>query len=134
MPAAVPIPTRRLVSTLARAGRGCLSTPAARQLLSAVLLAMAPGMALSQSGPNGADSAQLSSSSLGPGDFIRLKIWREPDLSDTMQVDNDGVAVFPKLGPMKVTGIRPDSLERLLVHDYSRYLQNPSIRVRVLLC
>jgi protein involved in polysaccharide export with SLBB domain len=61
-----------------------------------------------------------------------LKIWREPDLSDTVKVDNDGVAVFPKLGPVEVTGIRPDSLERLLVSRYSRYLQNPSIRVSIL--
>jgi protein involved in polysaccharide export with SLBB domain len=132
MPAAAPMSTRRLVSTLARAGRVRFSMPAPRELVFALLLTMAPGIALSQSGPNGADSAQSSSSSLGPGDFIRLKIWREPDLSDTVQVDNDGVAVFPKLGPMRVTGIRPDSLERLLVHDYSRYLQNPSIRVTVL--
>jgi polysaccharide export outer membrane protein len=93
---------------------------------------MCSGIALAQSGPNGADSAGVSSTSLGPGDFILVKIWREPDLSDTVQVDNAGVVVFPKLGPMKVTGIRPDSLERLLVRDYSRYLQNPSIRVTVL--
>ncbi|MEO7987451.1 MAG: polysaccharide biosynthesis/export family protein [Gemmatimonadales bacterium] len=74
----------------------------------------------------------MSFSGLGPGDFIQVNIWREPDLSDTVQVDNAGVAVFPKLGPILVTGIQPDSLERLLVRDYSRYLQNPSIRVKVL--
>jgi polysaccharide export outer membrane protein len=106
--------------------------PTARELVSAALLTMTPGIALAQSPPNGGNSAQLSSSSLGPGDLILLKIWREPDLSDTVQVDNAGLAVFPKLGPIKVTDIRPDSLERLLVRDYSRYLQNPSIRVTVL--
>jgi protein involved in polysaccharide export with SLBB domain len=106
--------------------------PAARELLFAALLTMTPGMVFSQSVPQGADSARVNSSSLGPGDFIMVKIWREPDLSDTVQVDNAGVAVFPKLGPIEVTGIRPDSLERLLVGNYSRYLQNPSIRVTVL--
>lgn len=105
---------------------------AVRGLVSAVLLVITPGLALSQSGPNRADQRQLSSSGLGPGDFILVKIWREPDLSDTVQVDNDGIAVFPKLGPVEVTGIHPDSLERLLVHDYSRYLRNPSIRVTIL--
>ena len=89
-------------------------------------------MVLSQTGPRGTDSARVTSASLGPGDFILVKIWREPDLSDTVQVDNSGMAVFPKLGPIEVTGIRPDSLERLLVRDYSRYLVNPSIRVTVL--
>src|SRR5215210_1374130 len=103
--------------------------PAARELAFAFLLAFTPGIVLSQSGPHGPDSARVNSASLGPGDFIQVKIWREPDLSDTVQVDNAGVAVFPKLGPIEVTGIRPDSLERLLVSNYSKYLQNPSIRV-----
>lgn len=106
--------------------------PGARNLALTILLAVAPGMVLSQSGPNGADSTRLISASLGPGDLILVKIWREPDLSDTVQVDNAGQAVFPKLGPIEVTGIQPDSLERLLVSDYSKYLQNPSIRVTVL--
>jgi polysaccharide export outer membrane protein len=106
--------------------------PSTYALAFSLLLAAMPGMVLSQSAPQGADSARASSVSLGPGDFIQLKIWREPDLSDTVQVDNAGMAVFPKLGPIQVTGIRPDSLERRLVHDYSRYLQNPSINVRVL--
>lgn len=125
-------PPRRTVRIPAHASKDLFSLPAARELVVAVLLLMIPAIALSQSAPQGADSTQLSFSSLAPGDFILVKIWREPDLSDTVQVDNDGLAVFPKLGPIPVTGIRPDSLERLLVRDYSRYLQNPSIRVTVL--
>ena len=106
--------------------------PGVREFVSAALLTMIPAVALSQSEPNGPPKAPVASSSLGPGDFVLVKIWREPELSDTVQVDNSGVAVFPKLGPIEVTGIRPDSLERLLVRDYSRYLQNPSIKVTVL--
>ena len=106
--------------------------PGVREFVSAALLTMIPAVALSQSEPNGPPTAPVASSSLGPGDFVLVKIWREPELSDTVQVDNAGVAVFPKLGPIEVTGIRPDSLERLLVRDYSRYLQNPSIKVTVL--
>jgi polysaccharide export outer membrane protein len=59
-------------------------------------------------------------------------IWREPDLSDTVQVDNAGIAVLPKLGPLTVTGISPDSLEHRLVTEYSQYLLNPSIRITAL--
>jgi len=106
--------------------------PGVRKFVSAALLTMIPAVALSQSEPNGPPKAPVASSSLGPGDFVLVKIWREPELSDTVQVDNAGIAVFPKLGPIEVTGIRPDSLERLLVRDYSRYLQNPSIKVTVL--
>jgi polysaccharide export outer membrane protein len=92
---------------------------------------MAPASAQSQTDSTRV-GAQVTSSSLAPGDFIALSIWREPDLSDTVQVDNSGVAVFPKLGPILVTDMRADSLERQLVRQYGEYLQNPSIRVTVL--
>jgi protein involved in polysaccharide export with SLBB domain len=101
------------------------------QFASALLVLVAPVVAVSQTKPPSTSSASPESG-LGPGDFIVIKIWREPDLSDTVTVDNGGVAVFPKLGQVEVTGIGPDSLERLLVSQYARYLQNPSIRVTVL--
>ena len=108
------------------------SLPAARELLAAVLLLMIPALAGSQSAPQDGDTTRLSVSGLRPGDFIQVDIWREPDLSDTVQVDQAGLAVFPKLGRILVTGISPDSLERLLVSGYSQYLQNPAIRVKVM--
>lgn len=97
----------------------------------ATFLLATPPIALGQEASAGTVDPASGQGSLGPGDFIALEIWREPDLSDTVQVDREGVAVFPKLGPIEVTGMRPDSLERLLVRDYGRYLQNPSIRVTV---
>jgi protein involved in polysaccharide export with SLBB domain len=97
-----------------------------------VMLTLAPAAAQSQSKPSDTDSVTLTTGSLRPGDFVVVRIWREPDLSDTVQIDQGGLAVFPKLGPIEVTGIRPDSLERLLVSRYSKYLQNPSISVNLL--
>lgn len=97
----------------------------------ALLLSLAPATVLSQT-PHNTTPPPPVASSLGAGDFIVVKIWREPDLSDTVQVDNDGVAIFPKLGSIEVRGLRPDSLERLLVNRYSYSLQNPSIRVSIL--
>ena len=132
MTAATPTSARRPVWIPAPAPGARFSLLAARELVFAFLLILTPAIAVSQSAAQDADSTRLSFSSLGPGDFILVKIWREPDLSDTVQVENDGLAVFPKLGSIRVTGIRPDSLERLLVREYSRYLQNPSIRVTVL--
>jgi protein involved in polysaccharide export with SLBB domain len=99
--------------------------------LLALLLLLAPASAFSQTQPHNATKLPVASS-LRAGDFIVVKIWREPELSDTVQIDNDGVAVFPKLGSIEVRGLGPDSLERLLVSRYSQSLQNPSIRVTVL--
>jgi polysaccharide export outer membrane protein len=69
---------------------------------------------------------------LQPGDLVRLKIWREPDLSGDYRVDENGVAVFPKVGPLPVARLSPNSLRSHLVSDYDRYLQNPSIEVTLL--
>jgi len=67
-----------------------------------------------------------------PGDIVRLKIWREPDLSGDYRVDENGVAVFPKIGSLVVMRMPPDSLTKLLVTDYSAFLENPSVEVTLL--
>lgn len=69
---------------------------------------------------------------LHPGDVIRLRIWREPDLSGDFPVDESGVVVFPKIGPRKVLDESPASLKDALVKDYQVFLRNPSIDVILL--
>lgn len=73
-----------------------------------------------------------SAPSLRPGDAIRLRIWREPDLSGEFQVDESGVVVLPKLGPKRVTDQHPDALKAWITQSYAAYLKNPSIEVQVL--
>lgn len=69
---------------------------------------------------------------LRPGDMVRLRIWREPDLSGDFPVDQDGVVVFPKIGAQRVTSQSPDQLRERLVAAYRFYLRNPSIDVVLL--
>jgi polysaccharide export outer membrane protein len=90
-----------------------------------------PAGALTASAPT---TAQVPDSTevLRPGDLIRLRIWREPDLSGDFPVDEKGMAVLPKLGPVAVTGIRADTLRDRLVADYTQYLNHPSIEVMFL--
>lgn len=77
-------------------------------------------------------SAAISGDVLRAGDGVRLKIWREPDLSGEFIVDEAGKVVFPKLGPLQVTTISPDSLRTMLVASYSLYLVDPAIEVTLL--
>ena len=67
-----------------------------------------------------------------PGDVVRLRIWREPDLSGEFPVDESGMVTFPKLGPMNVTSQPTDSLKVHLLADYSQYLRNPAVEITVL--
>lgn len=69
---------------------------------------------------------------LHPGDLIRLRIWREPDLSGDYSVDEAGVAVFPKIGDLRVTGMTPEQLKNTLISTYGKYLRDPAVEVRLL--
>jgi protein involved in polysaccharide export with SLBB domain len=102
-----------------------------RLLIPIVLLALvAPVASAQRSGSTGAGA--ITGHPLLPGDEISLKIWREPDLSGQFVVDEQSVAVLPKIGPLNVRGMSSDSLKTYLVSTYSSFLRNPSIEVRLL--
>jgi polysaccharide export outer membrane protein len=67
-----------------------------------------------------------------PGDKVRLRIWREPDLSGEFVVDESGIVVFPRLGRLEVRQLSADSLRALLVAHYSSSLRDPAVEVTVL--
>lgn len=69
---------------------------------------------------------------LRPGDLVRLRIWREEDLSGEFQVNANSVVVFPRLGEYDVRGETAEHLVTRLVDAYRKYLLNPSIEVTVL--
>lgn len=95
-------------------------------LLSALVLlasSYSPSVALAQS---------ASSDALRPGDVIRLRIWREPDMSGDFAVDETGGVVLPRIGPIKVTDDSAESLKARLVKAYSAFLNHSSIDVALL--
>lgn len=100
-------------------------------ILALALVCATPGVPSAQPA-SAADSKAIDGDLLRPGDVIRLRIWREPDLSGEFLVDEDGVVVFPKLGPYVVTDDSPAALKARLVTAYQRYLRNPSIDVTIL--
>jgi len=69
---------------------------------------------------------------LRPGDVVRLRIWREPDLSGDFPVDESGVVVLPKIGPRSVTAESPATLRDTIVAAYSKFLNHNSIDVTLL--
>ena len=89
------------------------------------LFAAAPVAQRSEAQDRPAESALA----LRPGDVIRLRIWREPDLSGDFPVDESGTVVLPKLGPRRVISEHPDSLKTWVVRSYAQVLKNPSIEV-----
>jgi polysaccharide export outer membrane protein len=105
--------------------------PAKRHLLrlSLLLACLLPAGALqAQQTIQAADAAK----GIRPGDVVRLRIWREPDMSGEFPVDEAGRVVFPRVGEYDVGQDTPESLSERLQADYRRYLVNPSIEVTVL--
>jgi polysaccharide export outer membrane protein len=93
------------------------------------LLGLAVPPASSQEQPAEASSVRQY---IRPGDVVRLRIWREPDMSGEYVVDESGTVVFPRVGEYQVLEDTPRSLADRLLEDYRRYLRNPSIDVIVL--
>ena len=73
-----------------------------------------------------------TSDALRPGDLIRLRIWREPDLSGEFTVDETGTVVLPKLGTVMITGESAGSLRTKLLRAYAEFLSHSAVEVTVL--
>jgi polysaccharide export outer membrane protein len=66
---------------------------------------------------------------LRPGDVVKLYVWREPEMSRDYEVGPSGQVEFPKLGPVDVAGLSPDSLKRFLEVRFARFIREPSVEV-----
>jgi polysaccharide export outer membrane protein len=97
-----------------------------------VLLVLAfAGVASAQSS-SGPDPAGAVSASIRPGDVVRVRIWREPDLSGEFTVDETGTVVLPKLGAWTITGESAGALRADLVRAYEKFLSHSAVEVTVL--
>jgi len=96
------------------------------------MLLVLSGPAAAQEREAGQSESTPDSSAIQVGDLIAVKVWREPDFSDSTMVDADGNVTLPRLGIVPVAGMSADSVRRLIITTYSRYLRDPAIEVTVL--
>jgi protein involved in polysaccharide export with SLBB domain len=66
---------------------------------------------------------------LRPGDIVRLRIWREPDLSGDFPVDEFGRVNLPLVGTYPVANETRESLHEKLVAAFRASVQNLSMDV-----
>jgi|SRR5579883_700823 len=70
---------------------------------------------------------------LGNGDQIRITVFGQPDLTNTYQVDGQGMIQFPLVGRIHAGGMTAAQLQQEIVHKLSPdYIRNPSVSVEVL--
>ena len=106
---------------------GLIASMVYRRLLSGALFAL-----VSATGAFAQTSVAARSDVIGPGDVLKLRIWREPDMSGEFQVASNGTVVLPRLGQINVASMPADSLQAILTDRYKAYLNNPSIEISLL--
>jgi len=114
---------------------GAPPSPRGLRGLAAVLLVVCLGVPAEgrcQVNPDTAVAQMASGPPVQPGDLIRLKVWREPELTGDVVVDAQGNATLPRLGATPVAGMSADSLRRLIVNTYIEFLRDPAVDVMVL--
>jgi polysaccharide biosynthesis/export protein len=107
----------------------CLSLAA---LLVALLPAALPAQGAAAGSASAAEIAVSAEPRVRPGDRVVLKIWNEPEMSDTFTVAQTGEVTLPRLGVMAVGGQEITALQGSVREAYSAYLRNPSVEVIVL--
>jgi polysaccharide export outer membrane protein len=68
---------------------------------------------------------------LGPGDKLRIEVYRNEQLSQNVQVRPDGKITLPLIDEIAVTGMTPLDLREKLVAAWKEFVTNPVVSVVV---
>jgi polysaccharide export outer membrane protein len=68
---------------------------------------------------------------LGAGDLFDIRVFEEPNLSGTYQVDEEGTIDFPLVGRVAVAGHLASDVATLLSKRLTAFVKNPQISVLV---
>lgn len=101
-----------------------------RAVLSLTCLCIAmPTISLPAQSSASATRVQNVSPPLRPGDGLRVRIFREPELSGEYAVDERGIVVLPKIGEWAAGGVSADSVRRYLITAYRKFLTADAIEI-----
>ena len=84
------------------------------------------GVMLPESTPQAATSYLV-----GPGDQLRIFVWRNPELSSSVIVRPDGKISSPLIAELDVTGLEAPVIAGLIEQELSQYIRTPRVTVIV---
>ena len=83
--------------------------------------------------PGLAGAKTVSQYKLGTGDMVRIQVYDEKDLYLETRVSDTGTISYPFLGELKVAGLTPSQLEKLITSKLKGdYLVNPKVSVDIM--
>jgi polysaccharide biosynthesis/export protein len=69
---------------------------------------------------------------LGTGDTLDVRIFQQPDLSSTAEVDNEGnISTLPFIKPIRAKCRTEKDVAKDITDAYTKFLQNPQVSVRI---
>jgi polysaccharide export outer membrane protein len=68
---------------------------------------------------------------LGPGDKLRIEVYKDEQLSQSVQIRPDGKITLPLVGDMEATGRTPLELRDTITQSLKEYITNPVVTVIV---
>jgi len=71
----------------------------------------------------------VATATLRPGDALRVRVSKEPDLSGEFMVDEHGEVTLPRLGRRLVLGLAIDTVRAHVIRDYEQVLRDVTIEV-----
>jgi polysaccharide export outer membrane protein len=79
--------------------------------------------------PSPQETVEPAEYRIGPGDVLRLFVWKEPDLSGEATVRFDGKVTVPLLGDIDATARTPEQLAAEISKSMKRFLVAPQVTV-----
>ena len=114
---------------------GKRSRLAAGVVVSAILALLLCGVAAEaanmEQGPGAAAAAEADGYHIGAGDVLTIDVWKNADLTRTVQVLPDGRISFPLIGQLMVNDLTVAQLTRILQGKIAPFLSEPQISVAV---
>ena len=77
-------------------------------------------------------SSSSSSYKIGPGDILKISVWKEEGMEQEVLVKPDGGITFPLAGDIQASGLTTHQLTDELKSKLKRYIPNPVVTVSVL--
>ena len=68
---------------------------------------------------------------LGPGDKLRIEVYKDPQLSQSVQVRPDGKITLPLIGDLEASSRTPIELRDTITTSLKEYVTNPTVTVIV---
>ena len=69
---------------------------------------------------------------IGPGDILKISVWKEEGMQLEVLVRPDGGITYPLAGEIQAGGLSTKALSDELVRKLKKYIPNPSVTVSVL--